>query len=112
MVPDGEALFRADRGDGQKPGGYHEVSQGTSSGKNTVLVFMSDNGGLAISGRLGNEEANYPLSFGKGSCMEGGIREPMIVSWPGVTKGDSRCAVPVVIDDFSQLFWISPDAGT
>ena len=68
--------------------------------KNTVLVFMSDNGGLAISGRLGNEEANYPLSFGKGSCMEGGIREPMIVSWPGVTKGGSRCAVPVVIDDF------------
>lgn len=80
--------------------------------KNTVLVFVSDNGGLAISGRLGNEEANYPLSFGKGSCMEGGIREPMIVSWPGVTKGGSRCAVPVVIDDFSQLFWISPDAGT
>ena len=68
--------------------------------KNTVLVFMSDNGGLAISGRLGNEDANYPLSFGKGSCMEGGIREPMIVSWPGVTKGGSRCAVPVVIDDF------------
>ena len=32
--------------------------------------------------------------------MEGGIREPMIVSWPGVTKGGSRCAVPVVIDDF------------
>lgn len=68
--------------------------------KNTVLVFMSDNGGLAISGRLGNEEANYPLSFGKGSCMEGGIREPMIVSWPGVTKGGSRCAASVVIDDF------------
>lgn len=68
--------------------------------RNTVLVFMSDNGGLAISGRLGNEDANYPLSFGKGSCMEGGIREPMIVSWPGVTEGGSRCSVPVIIDDF------------
>lgn len=31
---------------------------------------MSDNGGLAISGRLGNEEANYPLSFGKGRAWK------------------------------------------
>lgn len=68
--------------------------------KNTVLVFMSDNGGLAISGRLGNVDSNYPLSFGKGGCMEGGIREPMIISWPGVTKGGARCSVPVIIDDF------------
>ena len=68
--------------------------------RNTVVIFMSDNGGLAISGRLGNRDANYPLSFGKGSCNEGGIREPMIVSWPGVTKGGSRCSVPVVIEDF------------
>ena len=34
--------------------------------KNTVLVFMSDNGGLAISGRLGNEEANYPAALTSG----------------------------------------------
>ena len=40
---------------------------------------MADNGGLAISGRMGNKESNYPLSFGKGSNREGGIREPMIV---------------------------------
>ena len=68
--------------------------------KNTVLVFMSDNGGLALSGRLGNVDSNYPLAFGKGGCMEGGIREPMSVSWPGVTRGGSRCSVPVIIDDF------------
>lgn len=68
--------------------------------KNTVLVFMSDNGGLAGFGRLGNRDANYPLSFGKGSCMEGGIREPMMFFWPGVTQGGSRCNVPVIIEDF------------
>ena len=61
---------------------------------------MADNGGLAISGRMGNKESNYPLSFGKGSNREGGIREPMIVYWPGVTKAESVCATPVIIEDF------------
>lgn len=61
---------------------------------------MADNGGLAISGRMGNKESNYPLSFGKGSNREGGIREPMIVYWPGVTKAESVCTTPVIIEDF------------
>ncbi len=68
--------------------------------KNTVILFMSDNGGLAISGRMGNQFSNYPLSFGKGSVREGGIREPMIVKWPGVTKPGSHCDTPVIIEDF------------
>ena len=68
--------------------------------KNTVIIFMADNGGLAISGRMGNKESNYPLSFGKGSNREGGIREPMIVYWPGVTKPESVCTTPVIIEDF------------
>lgn len=68
--------------------------------ENTVILFMSDNGGLAISGRMGNELSNYPLSFGKGSGREGGIREPMIVRWPGVVKPGSACHVPVIIEDF------------
>ncbi len=67
---------------------------------NTVIIFMSDNGGLALSGRMGKTETNYPLSFGKGSNREGGIREPMIVYWPGVTKENSVCATPVIIEDF------------
>lgn len=49
---------------------------------------------------MGNKESNYPLSFGKGSNREGGIREPMIVYWPGVTKAESVCATPVIIEDF------------
>lgn len=68
--------------------------------KNTIILFMGDNGGLAISGRLGNQLANFPLSFGKGSGREGGIREPMIVSWPGVTKAGSRTDTPVIVEDF------------
>ena len=68
--------------------------------KNTVILFMGDNGGLAISGRMGDQWSNYPLSFGKGSGHEGGIREPMIVSWPGVTKPGSRNHTPIIIEDF------------
>lgn len=68
--------------------------------QNTVIIFMSDNGGLAITGRTGNKDANYPLGFGKGSTREGGIREPMIVCWPGVTKEASVCTTPVIIEDF------------
>ncbi len=66
--------------------------------ENTIVIFVSDNGGLAISGRLA--EANYPLSYGKGSLYEGGIRVPAIVKWPGKVKPSSICDTPIIIEDF------------
>lgn len=60
----------------------------------TVIFFMSDNGGLAGVTR------NAPLRAGKGHVYEGGIREPMIVCWPGVTKPGSACGEPVSSVDF------------
>lgn len=68
--------------------------------KNTIILFMADNGGLAISGRMGDKWSNFPLSYGKGSLNEGGIREPMIAYWPGVTKAGSVNESPVIIEDF------------
>lgn len=50
---------------------------------NTIVVFMSDNGGLSTS--EGHPTSNLPLRGGKGWMYEGGIREPMIVRAPGVT---------------------------
>jgi arylsulfatase A-like enzyme len=69
--------------------------------ENTVVIFMSDNGGLSAHARGGKPHThNLPLSSGKGSAREGGIREPMIVRWPGVTKAASVCDTPVMIEDF------------
>lgn len=69
---------------------------------NTVILFMGDNGGLALrsSGRLGDTVANYPLKCGKGSTYEGGIREPMIAYWPGVTQAGTVNRTPILAEDF------------
>jgi arylsulfatase A-like enzyme len=67
----------------------------------TIILFMSDNGGLSAESRGGEPHThNRPLRSGKGSAYEGGIREPMIVSWPGVTRPESFCETPVIIEDF------------
>lgn len=65
---------------------------------NTLIVFTSDNGGLATA--EGSPTCNYPLSEGKGWMYEGGVREPLIVSWPNVIEKGSRCHVPVTSPDF------------
>lgn len=49
----------------------------------TVVIFTSDNGGLSSGGRP--PTCNRPLSEGKGWIYEGGVREPLLVRWPGVT---------------------------
>jgi arylsulfatase A-like enzyme len=62
---------------------------------------MSDNGGLSAHARGGEKHThNKPLKSGKGSLYEGGIREPMIVKWPGKTKKASTTNKPVIIEDF------------
>jgi arylsulfatase A-like enzyme len=67
--------------------------------QDTIVIFMSDNGGLSTVGREG-PTCNLPLRAGKGWLYEGGIREPMIVKWPGVVKPGSECHEPVVSMDF------------
>ena len=98
---------------------------------NTVLIFTSDNGGvggyhrpdglirdpgLEANARKAKREGadgggitdNAPLRSGKGSLYEGGIREPFIVRWPGVTPPGSSCNVPTIhVDVFPTLLEIA-----
>jgi arylsulfatase A-like enzyme len=65
---------------------------------NTVVIFTSDNGGLATA--EGSPTCNAPLSEGKGWMYEGGTREPLIVCWPSVIAAGTTCDVPVTSPDF------------
>ena len=62
---------------------------------NTIVVFFSDNGGAAYNGIT----SNYPLRDGKVSQYLGGVRVPLFVRWPGVTRPGSICDEPVIGHD-------------
>src|SRR5947199_3214602 len=59
----------------------------------TVVIFTSDNGGRVPT------TSNKPLRYGKASAYEGGVRVPLIVHWPGVTKPGSVSDTPVITMD-------------
>ncbi len=65
---------------------------------NTIVFFTSDNGGLSTA--EGWPTANLPLRTGKGWPYEGGVREPLLIKWPGVTQPGSICRQPVISVDF------------
>jgi arylsulfatase A-like enzyme len=63
--------------------------------ENTLVVFTSDNGGLAtLEGPNTPATNNAPLREGKGYLYEGGIRVPLIVKWPGHIKAGVTSDVP------------------
>lgn len=64
----------------------------------TIIFFMSDNGGLTTA--EGSPTSNLPLRAGKGWLYEGGIREPMLIKWPGKAEAGKICNVPVISTDF------------
>ena len=63
----------------------------------TIILFTSDNGGLATA--EGSPTSNLPLRAGKGWAYEGGLRVPQIAVIPGVTRGGSSCGVPTITTD-------------
>ncbi len=65
---------------------------------NTLVLFTSDNGGISYA------SPQKPHRSGKGSYFEGGIREPLLVRWPGKVKPGSSCDVPVCGIDFFPTF--------
>lgn len=70
--------------------------------KNTIIVFMNDNGGFSLAQPRGGNPFthNLPLKAGKDSLYEVGIRVPMIEKWPGIAKPASICNQYIIIEDF------------
>lgn len=66
--------------------------------ENTIVIFTSDNGGVAAGDAFST--SNLPLRGGKGYQFEGGIREPYFIKVPGLTNGGEASDVPVSGTDF------------
>jgi len=76
--------------------------------ENTIVIFTSDNGGLAtLEGMPFAPTINAPLREGKGYLYEGGVRVPFILKWPGQVKPATIAAVGSSIDVFPTLLDLS-----
>lgn len=88
-------VYAVDRGVGR----LVEALKATDTFDNTLIVFLSDNGG-----KIGAGSNNAPLSQGKGSICEGGFRVPMFFHWPGTVPSGQRFEHPVSALDFYPTF--------
>ena len=67
---------------------------------NTLVVFANDNGGPTDA----SSASNYPLSGTKATVLEGGIRVPGIVAWPGKIKPGTTYDLPLSTLDLLPTF--------
>lgn len=75
-----------------------DTLESSGQAENTIVVFFSDNGGLATA--EGSPTCNAPLHEGKGWMYEGGTREPLIVRWPGEITAGRVCGQVTTSTDF------------
>lgn len=69
--------------------------------ENTLIIFSSDNGPHGAGKTLTHFNAAGPLRGKKGATYEGGIRVPLVVSWPGKIKPGTESDL---ISGFQDLF--------
>ena len=75
------------------PNGDGDTSD--SKRDNTIVIFMSDNGGVH-----GGNHSNAPLRWAKGTLYEGGIRVPMMVRYPAAVTPGTTSDEPIHVIDF------------
>jgi arylsulfatase A-like enzyme len=64
--------------------------------ENTLVFFISDNGGPTMPGTSGNASVNLPLRGSKRTTLEGGIRVPYVVKWPAQLPSGKVYEQPVI----------------
>jgi len=65
--------------------------------RDTIVVFTSDNGGERFSD-------TWPFTGKKTELLEGGLRIPTMVRWPGVVMAGSTSTVPIMSMDWLPTF--------
>jgi arylsulfatase A-like enzyme len=78
--------------------------------EDTIVILLSDNGGLATAEGL--PTSNLPLRGGKGWLYEGGIRVPFIISVPGTKSSGTSSSVPVTSVDIAATLYDILDIDT
>ena len=111
LQPDAEHLSRFEKISDPKRRGYAGLLSGLDdavgqvlqavreSGKeeNTLIVFISDNGGP----QQHNGSNNAPLRGDKGTVLEGGVRVPFVMQWKGTVPAGSVYKQPVISLDIT-----------
>jgi arylsulfatase A len=92
-------IERMDRGIGR----LLDAIDAAGLAENTVVVFTSDNGAVVA------DASQAPFRGGKSMLWEGGIRVPLTIYWPGVTRPDAESHEPVVTTDL--FFTLCEAAG-
>ncbi len=64
--------------------------------ENTLIAFISDNGGPTMKGVTINGSINTPLRGSKRTTLEGGIRVPFVLSWKGMLPTGKAFESPVI----------------
>lgn len=80
-----------------------ECLRETGQDENTLVVFVSDNGGLST-GVEGSVTCNLPYAEGKGWCEEGGLRVPFLFRWPAAMTGGRVTDMPIWQCDLYPTF--------
>lgn len=88
-------VYAVDRGVGE----VVKALKATNQYDNTLIVFLSDNGG-----NFDHGANNFPLKGTKGDTYEGGYRVPMFFHWPGKVPAGKRFDHPVSALDLYPTF--------
>lgn len=84
----------------------------TKQAENTLIYFVSDNGGPLLSFRnLTDFTDNSPLRGAKGAVYEGGVRVPFLVSWPAKIKPGTYNQPVIALDFLPTALAAAESAG-